>query len=399
MPDLNALIAATLSSIGDRLAVSARERMAMEQQAELERLSSAFLNNYGDFPQSKFPNQGDVDLNQLNMARSQKANDAFAKILSQGGGSFVNSLLQMQTAKQPQYDVVGDARNGYGLVTKPYGDVPTFAPFASITSKKRMNSQYDPNRGVIVNFDEDTGAGQALNVTGLPNMPIKQDTSKTPYEDFRSGYPNTTEGSQQAARDYFGLQTRNSIARAEGIRNSRPDKLVNKIVDRDGITHYTWQTPEGDVYESVESDTRAATAGQREKVDARSLATDSIQKTKELGDKVITERTAIEQRAKAVGMSLEAYTANNPDYITYRDARMALAGNLAVLQQGSRPSDADIKSIWLPLVPDPYSDTKESAEMKWNLIKIMTKTGNAAGTGNAVPSDSNKRQTLDEIFK
>ncbi len=62
---------------------------------------------------------------------------------------------------------------------------------------------------------------------------------------------------------------------------------------------------------------------------------------------------------------------------------MALAGNLAVGQQGSRPSDADIKAIWLPLVPDPYRDTRESAAAKWNLINTMSGTEVVDGGNNA----------------
>jgi len=54
----------------------------------------------------------------------------------------------------------------------------------------------------------------------------------------------------------------------------------------------------------------------------------------------------------------------------YMDARQSLAGNLAVMQQGSRPSDADIKAVWLPLVPNPFSDSPASARMKWWLIKV-----------------------------
>ena len=54
----------------------------------------------------------------------------------------------------------------------------------------------------------------------------------------------------------------------------------------------------------------------------------------------------------------------------YMDARQSLAGNLAVMQQGSRPSDADIKKVWLPLVPNPFSDSPASARIKWWLIKV-----------------------------
>ena len=118
----------------------------------------------------------------------------------------------------------------------------------------------------------------------------------------------------------------------------------------------------------------APTADMRNKAVARGLVARSISAIKELSQKVITKR-GIAQRATAAGRSVEAAMGNDPEYRTYQDARMALAGNLAVGQQGSRPSDADIRAIWLPLIPDVFRDTDESAAMKWDLIGTMSNTG------------------------
>ena len=114
------------------------------------------------------------------------------------------------------------------------------------------------------------------------------------------------------------------------------------------------------------------TADMRNKEAARKLLIPAIGQIEGLGKRVITEKTAIVQKAKSVGRSVDAALANDPDYRVYQDGRFALAGNLAVAQQGARPSDADIKAVWLPLVPNVFADTTESARMKWELIRVMS---------------------------
>jgi len=102
----------------------------------------------------------------------------------------------------------------------------------------------------------------------------------------------------------------------------------------------------------------------------RELVARSIDAVEDLSKQILT-RVGPLQRAEALKRGAEAVFGTDPQFQTYQKTRMALAGNLAVAQQGSRPSDTDIKSVWLPLVPDPYSDTKESAKMLWNMIKVM----------------------------
>ena len=116
---------------------------------------------------------------------------------------------------------------------------------------------------------------------------------------------------------------------------------------------------------------QAPTADMRNKAAGRGLVAKSITAIQGLSEKIIT-KVGPAQRAAAITRGAETVFGNDPEFRTYQDARMALAGNLAVAQQGSRPSDADIKAIWLPLVPDPYRDTAESARMKWDLIRTMS---------------------------
>lgn len=123
------------------------------------------------------------------------------------------------------------------------------------------------------------------------------------------------------------------------------------------------------------------TADMRNKEAARNRLIPAIDGLEKLSQRVITEKSAAVQKAKAAGRTVEAALANDPDFRTYQDARMALAGNLAVAQQGSRPSDADIKAIWLPLVPDVFKDTQDSARMKWELIRLNSGLSGGAGGG------------------
>lgn len=125
---------------------------------------------------------------------------------------------------------------------------------------------------------------------------------------------------------------------------------------------------------------QAPTADMRNKAAARELVGKSINAIKALGEKVIT-KIGPAQRADAIKRGVQAVFGSDPEFRTYQDARVALAGNLAVAQQGSRPSDADIEKGWLPLVPDVYRDTAESATMKWELINTLSHTPQPSQAG------------------
>lgn len=159
----------------------------------------------------------------------------------------------------------------------------------------------------------------------------------------------------------YGVDTYSTLPTSEGIRS--------------------FSTKRGEVGDIIAQP--APTADMRNKNESRKLVTRSIDEIKALSESLIT-KIGPAQRAEAIKRGASSVLGKDPQFTTYQDARKALAGNLAVAQQGSRPSDADILSIWLPLVPDVFRDTKESAEMKWKLIRSMSLP--TIDTGSAVQS-------------
>lgn len=147
------------------------------------------------------------------------------------------------------------------------------------------------------------------------------------------------------------------------INNRRPVRITT--TDASGETVTKFVDPEtGDEYAA------APTAEQRNREAARKNMPAGIEAIKTLSQKLISTR-GLAQRSQAIRRGIAAFLGNDPEYRAYQGARFALAGNLAVLQQGSRPSDADIRAVQLPLVPDVFSDTDESADLKWKLIYIL----------------------------
>lgn len=134
------------------------------------------------------------------------------------------------------------------------------------------------------------------------------------------------------------------------------------------------------------------TADMRNRAAARQMVIPAVDELQALGSRVITEKLAVVQKAKAAGRSVEAALANDPDFRVYQDARLALAGNLAVLQQGSRPSDADIKAIWEPLVPNVFKDTQESSALKWKMIRTMSGIPAEPADGGATGGQAETRE-------
>lgn len=157
-------------------------------------------------------------------------------------------------------------------------------------------------------------------------------------------------------------------------RYSRAPVTVNGVEIQANYDAKTGKYHHPDTDEVLQGVTPAPTADMKNKSEGRKFVSRSIDAIEKLSQKVITKR-GVAQRALATGRSVEAALGNDPEYRTYQDARKALAGNLAVAQQGSRPSDTDIIQIWLPMVPDVFRDTDESAAMKWDLIKEMSLPG------------------------
>ncbi len=141
---------------------------------------------------------------------------------------------------------------------------------------------------------------------------------------------------------------------------------VRKVRGADGKTYEeVYEMNPGVKWESVPTGT------QESREQARNTALSTVTVVKSISDDVIKYQGPIQ---KALGtMENEAQVFNLfPVYRTYVSARKALAGALAVAQQGSRPSDADILQIWLPLIPDAINDDTRSAQMKWNVISVLT---------------------------
>lgn len=167
---------------------------------------------------------------------------------------------------------------------------------------------------------------------------------------------------------------------------SYPNQTVAPTLRGIGAVQWATNPETGEVELMTPEEIRAGggqqppTADMRNKKEGRRLVKNSISAIQGLSEKIIT-KIGPAQRADAVKRGVEAVWGTDPEFRTYQDARMALAGNLAVAQQGSRPSDADIKAIWLPLVPDAYRDTAESSAMKWELIRTMSNVDDSGEAG------------------
>ena len=139
------------------------------------------------------------------------------------------------------------------------------------------------------------------------------------------------------------------------------------------------------------------TADMRNKTEGRRLVKASIVAIEDLSKDIIG-KVGPQQRLEAIQRGTAAIAGYDAAFRTYQDARRALAGNLAVAQQGSRPSDADISAVWLPLVPDAYSDTRESAEMKWDLIYLISNVSPSNPTiGDELNNLINSGASADEL--
>lgn len=108
-----------------------------------------------------------------------------------------------------------------------------------------------------------------------------------------------------------------------------------------------------------------------------------IGEIKKISQRLITNPTRFTQMVDALKRGGEAALANDPDYRTYQDYRNSVAASLGIMDQGSRISDYDVKGIYLPMVPDIFKDTEESAKMKWGLIdlKLGVKPPATEGSG------------------
>lgn len=250
--------------------------------------------------------------------------------------------------------------------------------YAGIVGTPEFEEMDVPFAGRRVKVSElRASAGLQLQQAGQPVTP----SLKPPSE----GVPTTEKRALEAYARELG-KTPDTLTSEELLRfrkifaqaDDRPNQatVVIQTVDAQGkpITQIVPRTV-GATYQA------APTTAERERQSAKLRLIPAIEQMEQLGQKIITT-VGPAQRAQAIARGWDAVLGNDPEYRTYQDARVALAGNLAVAQQGSRPSDADIRAVWLPLIPDVFRDTKESAAMKWQMIRtnmsLPTTGGNQA---------------------
>lgn len=220
----------------------------------------------------------------------------------------------------------------------------------------------DPDTGdqfEDVMSDRERATRGGLLQTVPPNL--EGERKLTSYEAFE-GTPEyqrsqaTAEGLKAGAAAKAQFPYRTQSTRQINTTNAAGDPVVQIIDAQTGAV--TAEFPAG------------PTSEQRTRADARDRVQRSYTSIKGLADRLITKR-GIAQRADATGRLVKDLIAGDPEFRAYQDSRRALAGELAVLSQGSRPSDADIERVWVPLVADVFADSPESAAIKWEIMRTM----------------------------
>jgi len=200
------------------------------------------------------------------------------------------------------------------------------------------------------------------------------------------------EAAKAAAADRERDDRRAEATLAETIRHNKEQAGIERTKAGQtalGSSFWAKDPTTGAVRRMTEQEARAVgaqqpdTADMRNKEASKKTAARAVDAVRALGSKILT-KVGPAQRADAIKRGVEAVFGSDPEFRTYQDSRMALAGTLAVEQQGSRVSDADVKALWLPMVPDAYRDTKESNELKWELIDLMRGKEPKAGGGGTV---------------
>src|SRR5574341_332318 len=236
----------------------------------------------------------------------------------------------------------------------------------------------------------DAATLEARGQQGPPNMgdlpPLDPDMAAAAGYD--SNAPNLESIRRQAAtfkaleskRALEQLKQQGATTRTEITADARRDTANQghlRPLLRNGQLVGFYNDTTGEFQEGGEGYGQPPTTDTRNKEMARARVGRSIDALQALASRVVT-KVGPAQRIEAIKRGAMAAFGSDPEFQTYQDAREALAGNLAVAQQGSRPSDADIKAIWLPLVPDAYRDTTASMAMKWSMIRTMA--GQEQGT-------------------
>jgi hypothetical protein len=269
-------------------------------------------------------------------------------------------ISQVPGAKAPEGFTLGEGQQRFGPNGEPLASVPKTPPPPPVAQPFTLGegqTRYNPD-GTIA------ASGPAKPV------PVPQGFTLSPGQARYN--PDGTVAASVPPAPHAPAQPTQRFSRAEVTVDGE-----SITANYDALTGKYHDVDTGAVLSGVKA---APTADMRNKTEGRQLVKSSIEAIEKLSKDVIT-KIGPAQRADAIKRGVDAVFGNDPTFRTYQDARMALAGNLAVAQQGSRPSDADIRAIWLPLVPDAYRDTDESATMKWELIKKMSNVSSGATPG------------------
>ena len=299
-----------------------------------------------------------------------------------------NRAFREQAAAQAEWDRAEKAAIRFGAETAPgpiseqgldvaAADPATFArtrySFGPGTAEG-PELRPTPQQEEMQRFRETVGQhGGTVSPTGSVFVPPKVD---------KPGYMDTLEwaaanGDKMAQR---ALQIKQAQQQPPATRfDPRPVVVDGQTV----IANYDARTGEyfhPDTRQKLTGVGQPPTADMRNKEAGKRTAARAVEAVRTLGEGIIT-KVGPAQRMEAIKRGAEAVFGNDPEFQTYQDSRMALAGTLAVEQQGARVSDADVKALWLPMVPDAYRDTSESYKLKWDLINAMRGVESKGGAG------------------
>lgn len=365
-----------------------RQQIQSQQMAGQEQLRQAQIANL-EADNQRAEAQLRLQEDRAALERLSHAVSAFQPAI----GQVAETAMDPTQAENQLLQRAGRVESAFGL--KPAqlsGFVPPMAPLVSARKKKRAQELYEQAEN---RFGPEAMAGDSITIqsdlfgplkpsqlralfeapaveaSGQPAVPFTgKKTPPTPgsFEDYMTADPARRGAIESARKRYMQSDDRPVSATPIVIQTAEGPQLLDRGA---GTTRPIRAGETGDTLGP------APTSEMRNKAEGRKLAMASIAAVKAYSDRVI-RRVGPAQRAEAIHRGADAVFGNDPEFRTYQDARRALAGNLAVAQQGSRPSDADITAIWLPLVPDAYRDTADSAAMKWDLINTMTMPGTSA---------------------
>ena len=390
-------------ALSSALAQIMQIRQYREQRRERQDLQQQELSDRRDYRQQQLA-QG---VQRLDLARGQAKREVDEEIRKKGlaladkiGGGLDAILSQPRDSQQAAYEYfLDDIRKEY----------PTFNP-----AEYGFEELFSPSRGELLRDTwrrtSEAGRASAPRPTQPPTLmqrdPTKPLVNPQTGEEVSPGIPEPrrvtygppqtqmVDGKRTLVRPGSDGQMYDMNLRPIAAEQIAPEP---ERQPQGPAPQYQWsRDPKtGDIRLMTPQEIRASgsqqppTADMRNKVAGRELVAKSLSPMEKLSATIIA-KVGPAQRADAIKRGAEAVFGTDPEFRTYQDARMALAGNLAVAQQGSRVSDQDVKALWLPLVPDPYRDTAESAAMKWEMIRTMSnippsETGGSSGAGTAPP--------------